>query len=107
MTTTTTNHSVTPQANGPSVLPSSSDLKGLLEAAKMEDGLLTRAEFLEVILLAMKKVDPELIVALREGFDHVTLGGSIDRTRKEWVDAAAAKADAAAAVRKEANRNCM
>jgi hypothetical protein len=66
-----------------------SDLRDLLTAAQMEDGLLTRAEFLELILLAMKKVDPELIVALREGFDQVTQSGAIDLTRQEWLDAAA------------------
>jgi hypothetical protein len=60
-----------------------SELNSLLEQAKMKDGLLTRADYLEVVLLAMKKVDPDLLVALRDGFDQVSKGGSINLTLKE------------------------
>jgi len=72
---------------------SSSDLMRLLEEAGMEDGLLTRADFLEIMLLAMKKVDPELLSTLRSGFEKVTHGGSVDLTRKQWVNAATVKVE--------------
>lgn len=68
---------------------SAQDVAGLLETAKMDDGLLTRADFLEVMLLAMKAVEPDLLLELRKGFDRVTHDGSIDLTRKEWIEAAA------------------
>jgi hypothetical protein len=64
------------------------DLVGLLEATKLEDGLLTRADFLEMMLLSMKKVDPDLIMSIREGFQKVTRGGSIDLTRTQLIESA-------------------
>lgn len=68
------------------------DVGALLERARLEEGLLTRADFLEVMLLAMGRVDPDLIVDLRNGFDRVTQGGEIDLTRGEWVGGTAARA---------------
>lgn len=67
---------------------SAHDMTALLERAKLDDGLLTRADFLEMMLLSMKKVDPELVLALREGFEKVTQGGSIDMTRSQLVNTA-------------------
>ncbi|KAG7343239.1 ion channel [Nitzschia inconspicua] len=61
------------------------DFETLLERAKLDDGLLTRADFLEIMLLSMKKVDPDLLMALREGFQKVTQGGSVDVTRSQLV----------------------
>jgi hypothetical protein len=64
------------------------DLETLMERAELDDGLLTRADFLEMMLLSMKKVDPELVLALREGFQKVTQGGSVDMTRSQLVNSA-------------------
>jgi len=68
--------------NGPI---SKAEVSRLLQSAKMDDGLLTRADFIELMLLAMKKVDPDLLIELREGFERATRYGSIDMTRKEWI----------------------
>jgi hypothetical protein len=50
--------------NTPSL--TASYLRGILEAAQVEDGLLTRADFIEITLLAMQKIDLPLLMALRE-----------------------------------------
>ena len=77
----------TEQSNTTSL--TASYLRGLLEATQVEDGLLTRADFLELTLLAMKKIDLQLLMTLREGYDQVTQAGSVDLTRKKFTDSAA------------------
>ena len=62
------------------------ELMGMLETLRLEDGLLTRADFLEILLLSMKKVDPELVIALREGFQNATHSGALDLTRAQLVE---------------------
>ncbi|KAL3910708.1 MAG: hypothetical protein SGARI_001991 [Bacillariaceae sp.] len=62
------------------------EMMGMLETLQLEDGLLTRADFLEILLLSMKKVDPELIFSLREGFQKATHSGSVDLTRAQLVE---------------------
>ena len=64
------------------------ELMELMETLKLEDGLLTRADFLEIMLLSMKKVDPELIMALRDGFQKTTHSGSLDLTRAQLIESA-------------------
>jgi hypothetical protein len=73
--------------NTPSL--TASYLRGILEAAQVEDGLLTRADFIEITLLAMQKIDLPLLMALREGYDQITKAGSVDLTRKKFTDSAA------------------
>jgi hypothetical protein len=73
--------------NTPSL--TASYLRGILEAAQVKDGLLTRADFIEITLLAMQKIDLPLLLALREGYDQTTKAGSVDLTRKKFTDSAA------------------
>jgi hypothetical protein len=64
------------------------ELRTMLNKIQLEDGLLSRADFLEILLLSMKKVDPELLLALREGFQKATHSGSLDLTRAQLVESA-------------------
>jgi hypothetical protein len=70
---------------------SPTEVRDLLNRVQMEEGLLTMADFIEIMLLAMQKVDAQLILDLRRGFDCVTQGGAIDLTRLEWLDGAASR----------------
>ncbi|KAL3934514.1 MAG: hypothetical protein SGARI_003351, partial [Bacillariaceae sp.] len=65
-------------------------LKGVMGSIQLQDGRLTRADYLEILLLSMKKVDPELVLALREEFQKTTHSGSLDVTRSELIESAAA-----------------
>jgi hypothetical protein len=56
-----------------------------------QDGHVTRAEFLEFMLVAMNKIDESLVQELRQHFDQLDYDGTGDLTRDDLVTAARRK----------------
>jgi potassium channel subfamily K len=55
------------------------------------DGHVTRAEFLEFMLVAMNKIDQSLVDELRQHFDRLDVDGTEELTRDDLVEAARKK----------------
>jgi hypothetical protein len=56
-----------------------------------QDGHVTRAEFLEFMLVAMNKIDERLVQELRQHFDQLDYDGTGDLTREDLITAARGK----------------
>jgi potassium channel subfamily K len=55
------------------------------------DGLVSRAEFLEFMLVAMNKIDQELVIELRSHFDKLDTDGTGELSREDMVETARRK----------------
>ena len=55
------------------------------------DGVVTRAEFLEFMLVAMNKIDEDLVQELRRNFDRLDADGTGQLSRQDLVQAARQK----------------
>jgi Ca2+-binding EF-hand superfamily protein len=55
------------------------------------DGFVTRAEYLEFMLIAMNKIDRNLIMELRRRFDILDADGTGDLSREDLIEAARRK----------------
>jgi Ion channel/EF hand len=55
------------------------------------DGTVTRAEFLEFMLIAMNKIDQQLVEELRKHFDRLDIDGTGELTKNDLIQAARAK----------------
>lgn len=52
------------------------------------DGLVSRAEFLEFMLVAMNKIDQELVIELKRHFDKLDTDGTGELSREDMLEAA-------------------